>query len=162
MIQNGLPDAWRVAVENEPSPREEMYLLREAAELLVEGGWKIMVMHSTHSTDNAKNWISLELTPTTTPKNYVTKADLYRSLSLKENSPNFEPMALVMAIFGVLLAIVGVFMAIDGIFAAITETSLPEQSAIRGIENVAEYGLGFVIFALGLLLYGVSGLLRKK
>jgi hypothetical protein len=46
------------------------------------------------------------------------------------------------------LFIAGLVMFFDGFFAAMDEHSVPEPSAIRGTENVCEYGLGLIIMGL--------------
>jgi len=68
-------------------------------------------------------------------------------------------------IFGaVAFFVIGAGMVLDGCAAAFQEQQLAATaeggSAIRGIENVAEYGIGFVLVALAFLICGVAKLIR--
>ena len=72
----------------------------------------------------------------------------------------------LLIIGGIAFFVVGVGMVLDGCAAAFQEQQLAATaeggSAIRGIENVAEYGIGFVLVALSLIMGGISKLIRLQ
>jgi hypothetical protein len=63
---------------------------------------------------------------------------------------------LAFALFGA-----GLVMVIDGVNAASYESTLADQSAIRGTENAVIYGLGFVIIGLSLAVNAICRLIEK-
>ena len=59
--KGGLADAWRVALENESEPREELYTLEKASGLLVKGGWKVKIIQAKDFDKSESEWIDFEL-----------------------------------------------------------------------------------------------------
>jgi hypothetical protein len=66
------------------------------------------------------------------------------------------------SIMSIVFLLIGAGMVIDGLLAASAESQLAQSSAIRGIENVTEYGLGFVIAALAFILNGIAILIDNN
>jgi hypothetical protein len=60
MQRDGLPDAWRITLENESEPREELYTLEKASGLLVKGGWKVKIVHAKDFDKGKYVWINFE------------------------------------------------------------------------------------------------------
>lgn len=60
------------------------------------------------------------------------------------------------------LLLVGGFLVLTGFSGEANESRRLESSAIRQIVYVVQYGSGFIVAALGLVLSALSGLLLKK
>ncbi|HTB63138.1 MAG TPA: DUF6232 family protein [Opitutales bacterium] len=62
MAANGLSDTWRVLVDNESEPRDEVLTLKEVGNLIgkdgtTDGGWGIKIRHTNDLNDEEVPWI---------------------------------------------------------------------------------------------------------
>jgi DNA-directed RNA polymerase subunit RPC12/RpoP len=78
-----------------------------------------------------------------------------------ESQSSKKSVAILLDIGAVILLVIGCGMALNGCDAAIQESDLKEPSAVRGIQNVAEYGFGFTVIALSLILAALVRIIRK-
>jgi hypothetical protein len=143
--------------------------LEEAVRIFEWSKARVMITHESHLSKEKPDWVEIEKevkegswAKARREAREKMEAKKAARVTPQESVYNVGPTAMVLSVFGVLLFIAGGLMVADGFMAAAAESNMQEPSAIRGIENVAEYGLGFIVFALGLLLCGISALLRKK
>jgi len=158
-----LPDSWFIQLENETEPRPEPVTLAEARGHLTSA-WGVTILNVNQVDVKPQQSIKLTFSQPEKPKPAPVAAVQSQPAQkpiLAAKPYNASTTATVIGVFGILLFLAGGLMAADGILAAVAESRLSEPSAIRGTENVLEYGLGFLILGMGLLLCGVSDLLRK-